>query len=254
MNVKLHTPKSLNAGSGLSSTKQFFLSLIATTISIVLTFGTAAIIDLYKKNAAKREMVKMVIYDFDKTIEKVMIADTAFREASRLQQELAVHPEYFDSLRINILLPLMQIDRDYSEITENIFSSNIETFNTIGDVNFVNEVSNFYICRSKYKEVVIDSLRNDLLEKQFAHSLQNLFDVSIPEYCYLNWAFLQGLKDSRNKCMKMMDLSEEDMKSFSQKFISEDDHSKTDSLEIKMTEELNKAEELIMQAKEKFKK
>ena len=49
MNVKLHTPKSLKAGSGLSSLKQFVLSLVATTISIVLTFGTAAVIDHKKK-------------------------------------------------------------------------------------------------------------------------------------------------------------------------------------------------------------
>lgn len=42
MNVKLHTPKSLKSGSGMSSLKQLLLSLIATTISIVLTFGTAA--------------------------------------------------------------------------------------------------------------------------------------------------------------------------------------------------------------------
>ena len=57
MNVKLHTPKTLKAGSGMTSTKQFLLSLIATTVSIVLTFGTAAVVDHHKKQAAKKEMV-----------------------------------------------------------------------------------------------------------------------------------------------------------------------------------------------------
>lgn len=38
MNVKLHTPKTLKAGSGMSSMKQFLLSLLATTVSIALTF------------------------------------------------------------------------------------------------------------------------------------------------------------------------------------------------------------------------
>lgn len=99
MNIKLHTPQSLKSGSGLSSIKQFFLSLIATTISIVLTFGTAAFIDYRKKEATKKEMVKMIIYDFDKTIEKIAYTDTALHEASQIQQELAVHPEYFDSSR-----------------------------------------------------------------------------------------------------------------------------------------------------------
>ena len=47
MNIKLHTPKSLKTGSGMSSLKQFLLSLFATSVSIALTFGTAAIIDYY---------------------------------------------------------------------------------------------------------------------------------------------------------------------------------------------------------------
>lgn len=99
MNVKLHTPTTLKAGSGMSSVKQFFLSLIATSVSIILTFGTAAIIDHNKKESAKKEMVKMVISDFDKTINILMKTDTAFREISRMQLEVADHPERFDSLR-----------------------------------------------------------------------------------------------------------------------------------------------------------
>lgn len=58
--------------------KQFFLSLLATTISIVLTFGTSAVIEHSRKEKAKREMVKMIIYDFDKTIEQAEKANNAF--------------------------------------------------------------------------------------------------------------------------------------------------------------------------------
>ena len=57
MNVKIHTPKSLKMGSGMATLKQFLLSLVATTISIVLTFGTAAWLNDKKKEEAKREMV-----------------------------------------------------------------------------------------------------------------------------------------------------------------------------------------------------
>ena len=74
MNVKLHTPKTLQMGSGMSSLKQFLLSLIATSVSIILTFGTAAIIDYNKKQAAKKEMVMMIISDMDNTIELCMSA------------------------------------------------------------------------------------------------------------------------------------------------------------------------------------
>ncbi len=42
-----------------SGTKQFLLTLLATTFSIILTFGTSAIIDRRHKSAAKKEMVMM---------------------------------------------------------------------------------------------------------------------------------------------------------------------------------------------------
>ena len=217
MNVKLHTPKTLRAGSGLSSVKQFFLSLLATTISIVLTFGTAAVLDHYKKKAAKKEMVMMVISDFDKTINNVMKADTTLREASRLELQLAKHPEYFDSLRFNIARTLAWcLNMEFPETTEKVFSSSIETFNTIGNANFVNDVSSFYIYRDKYKKEVLDHLKNDIEDKESLLSIKALLDVSLPEYSYMNRAMLQTLKGIRDKCMLMMDLSEEELQAFSE--------------------------------------
>ena len=50
MNVKVHTPKNQKMGSTM---KQFLLSLVATTISIVLTFGTAAWLDDKKKTVSR---------------------------------------------------------------------------------------------------------------------------------------------------------------------------------------------------------
>ena len=102
MNIKLHTPKSLKTGSGMSSLKQFLLSLFATSVSIALTFGTAAIIDYYAKQKAKREIVKTIIYDFDQTIKELEKADTLFSDAKRQQLLVAEHPEYFDSLRYSL--------------------------------------------------------------------------------------------------------------------------------------------------------
>ena len=52
----------------LSTWKKFLISLLATTVSIVLTFGTTAIIDRKKQNAEKREMVLMVMYDMRESI------------------------------------------------------------------------------------------------------------------------------------------------------------------------------------------
>lgn len=53
--------------------KNFLLTLAATTVSIVLTFGTSAIIDHKKKNAAKREMVLMIMYDMKEAISDIEV-------------------------------------------------------------------------------------------------------------------------------------------------------------------------------------
>ena len=214
MNVKLHTPSTLKAGSGMSSAKQFFLSLIATTVSIVLTFGTAAIIDHHKKEAAKREMVMMVISDFDKTIEILQKADSALCECRRVQLDLATHPEHFDSLRFVIPQEMTFIGDEFSETIEKIFTTSIETFNTIGDVNFVNEASSFYLARSKYKEIVLDKLKAELIETPVSQSLKSLMNISIPEYVFINKTFLLDMEESRDKCMVMMKISKDDMRKF----------------------------------------
>lgn len=253
MNVKLHTPKSLMSGSGLSSMKQFMLSLIATTISIILTFGTAAIIDHYKKNAAKKEMVMMVINDFDKTIELIEKVDTGLRECRRLQHDIALHPEHFDSL-LFLFAPAMTWNiEEFSETTEKIFSSNIETFNTIGNVNFVNEVSSFYLTRRVYKDNIIDELREAVKENRVLSSLKSLISVDFPEYTLLNSEFLEDIKEQRVRCMQMMNVSEEDMNNFSKKHIIKKDNPDRNARTLKMMEEYDNYNAVLEQAREKVK-
>lgn len=253
MNVKLHTPSTLKTGSGMSSVKQFFLSLLATSVSIILTFGTAAIIDHNKKESSKKEMVKMVISDFDKTIDILMKTDTAFRKISRMQLEVANHPERFDSLRFIVPITMSRIDIEYPETTEKIFTSSIETFSTIGNANFVNEVSSFYIYRNHYKNDVMDHLKKELEEKAAIATLKGLLSINFSEYVYENWGMLRTLKMIRDKCMRMMNVTEKDMQEFSkQQQIGEEIRTEGSDTLQQLFEEWLQNDEVIKQAKEKF--
>jgi hypothetical protein len=253
MNIKLHTPKSLQAGSGMSSLKQFFLALLATTISIVLTFGTASVIDNHKKKVAKKEMVMMVVSDFNKTIELIEKVDTGLRECQRLQQDIAINTEHYDSLRYYFGEALNWITEDFSEITEKIFSTNIETFNTIGDVNIVNEVSSFYMARRKHKEMVLGELKKELEEKGGLQSLKSLMSISFPYYTFLNWEFLEDMKEQRNICMQMMNVSEEDMIEFNKQHTIETVNPEKEALYQKMAEEYMNYNTVLDQARAKLK-
>lgn len=57
--------------------KQFVMTLVATTVSIVLTFGTTAIIDRHKKRADKRELVMMIMYDMQEATMTDRVDETA---------------------------------------------------------------------------------------------------------------------------------------------------------------------------------
>ena len=233
-------------------TKQFLLTLLATTFSIILTFGTSAIIDRRHKAAAKKEMVMMIIYDFDKTIEQLEDVSSAFQKAKRNQQELAFHPEYLDSLRFQFTDAFKVIQMEFSETTENIFSSNIETFNTLGNVNFIHEVSSFYSMRHKYEEDLLVGYKKEM-ESGSMEPIGKFLEFDFPNYYFTNQLYLKSLKSTRDLCMKMMKVSEDEMKEFSNQRIVNEDHGEDYGISNEqLIKEMFEEEEILKQAREKL--
>ena len=237
-----------------SDTKQFLLTLLATTFSIILTFGTSAIIDRRHKEAAKKEMVMMIIYDFDKTIEQVQYADSVFRQAFKAQQDAILHPEHFNSYYSTFMTSVQLTYTEFSETTEMVFSSNIETFNTLGNVNFIHEVSAFYNLRRFYQENVMDEFKNEVYGSGIAQSLENLIKVSFPDHYINNLNCLINLKKIRNRCVQMMKVSEEELKEFSRlRSVVEDEVSEEDErIHEQAVQEFIEAEKALIEAREKF--
>jgi len=69
MNVKVKMPNFRKPKNGSSVTKELLMSVIGTTISIVLTFGTAYLIDNHQRKAEGRDIAMMVIHDIDQYVE-----------------------------------------------------------------------------------------------------------------------------------------------------------------------------------------
>ena len=253
MNIKLHTPTTLKAGSGMSSARQFMLSLIATTVSIILTFGTAALIDYYKKQAAKKEMVMMVISDFDNTIAYLERVDSSMIESRRLQHEVALHPECFDSLKYSFPIAMLWMSSNYLETTEKIFSTSIETFSTIGDVNFVNDVSSFYLTRQQIKEMILDEIRKEVEALNHIKSLSSLLSIDFPDYVLSIEPSIEGLREIRNNCMLRMNISEKDLSEFNENNKFDNVTQDKDTNGGKLMQEYIDYDEVLNQAREKLK-
>jgi CRISPR/Cas system CSM-associated protein Csm5 (group 7 of RAMP superfamily) len=95
-------------------------------------------------------------------------------------------------------------------------------------------------------------LKEQWIGKGAMQSLKTLLDVSFPEYVYINGTFLQSLKEDRQRCMKMMNVSEKDMIKFSKQRTSNELNPEKEGINKKMTEEFLRYDAVIEQAKEKL--
>ena len=209
-------------GSGMGTLKQFLLSILATTVSIALTFGTSAIIDNNKKQREKHEIVMMVMYDMSNSLKQIERADSMLQESVKLQLKIAEDTSQFQQLkfRFGSLLPVV----NYTETTERIFSTSIETINTVGNVLFTENVAQFYLNRKNYTELICDTLRNRFSVDVPIANVKNLldFEKNLLDFDYaFNAAISHGMvADMRHliaQCQEMMGISDEDLENYRRK-------------------------------------
>ena len=215
MNIKQNTPKNLNTSSEMSSMKQFLLSLLATTVSIALTFGVAAIIDYNKKKNDKHEIVMMVMYDMYNSLKSIEKTDSTIQQAMDMQLLIAEDTTKFETLRYKFtqLMP----KAEYTETTERIFSSSIETINTVGNVLFTENVAEFYQNRQLYKTSICDSIANDIARSQPFFSLKNSLDFEYSFYAIVSSGMMKDMKRKYAQCKQMMEVSDEEIEAYRKK-------------------------------------
>ena len=251
MNIKLHTPKSLKMGSGMSSMKQFLLSILATTVSIALTFGTAAIIDHQKKQSEKREIVMMVMYDMYNTLQTVAKADSMIHQSMDIQLQMAKDTAQFESLKFRLihLIPMI----DYTETTERIFSSNIETINTVGNMIFTEIVAEFYQARRYYKTMVCDSIVHRFKIEEPHATLKDALNFDFFVYAITSNEFLMSMQPQFEQCKEMMEVTDEELDVYRMRRTQLENTIFDKEMEEKKTNEILQFQKTIDKAKEKLK-
>lgn len=186
------------------------MTLAATTFSIMLTFGTSAVIEHRKLNAEKRDMVLMVMYDMRESLKDIEQIDEDLKDFFEIQVDVVAHPDKLSQSYIGMAsrIPMAR----YSMTTETIFRSNIETIRTIGNILFVEAVSSFYDLREKYKAIVIEDFQNQSNSLLF---LETLRDLNTPSFIFFSEAFLRSMKIDFENCKQLMKVTDEDLEVFS---------------------------------------
>lgn len=190
---------------------KFLMTLAATTVSIILTFGTTAIIDRKKQKVAKREMVLMVMYDMRESMKELEQCDSDIKAFFDAQVEALAHPKAYETnyAELAVHVPVME----YTTTTETIFRSNAETIQTIGNILFVETVSSFYDLRKRYKTEVADYFSNRALMAVEDYASLRDFDTDI--YPFYSEAILRSMKKDLEQCKLMMKVTDKDLDVFS---------------------------------------
>ncbi|MBR3532181.1 MAG: hypothetical protein IKN83_12560 [Bacteroidaceae bacterium] len=217
MEDKLQTTEQPKKDGGSSAMKQFMLSLLATTISIALTFGTSAIIENNKKKSEKREIVMMVMYDLYTSLKMVQQADSNLFELLKLQRDIAEDTTLYEQRKYDFIRLMPKVE--YTNTTEKIFSSSIETINTVGNVLFTENVAEFYYSRNLYKQSVSDSVFTIYLKKDI-NILKNLKDalqVELTGHILLSQSIYSEMKNRYEECKLLMNVTDKEIEVYRKK-------------------------------------
>ena len=154
-------PKLWNNPSAKGMLRELLLTTLATTISIILTFGTAAYLEHRQQEKNHQQIIMMVIsdiYDFARVMER---ADTALlkpwkesllemkamsRDSIIMLDDEEVLQNYWNALGQGAMLP-----RDHT--AQNLFSSDISIWRDVDNFNFVKYVGKCYY--------IIEALNNN---------------------------------------------------------------------------------------------
>ena len=157
MNVKFKMPKFGRVLTGKGFLKELGLTILATTISIILTFGTAHLIEQRQKKHAGRQTAMMVIHDIDENVQ--LMRDLAKNEVENfeLSQYIMNHLDSINAMSfdtLNTVFNFISQSEDFKlqDSKEKIFHSSQDSWKNIDNAQFIDVVQTFFYERRYYQD------------------------------------------------------------------------------------------------------
>ena len=225
-------------------------TFVATTISIVLTFGTATLIDLHKQNKEKRQIVLMTMYDLNNSLNQARHCDSLIQEFVELQTRIFEDPAIFEDSGMKLLLYIPSMN--YTETIENIFSSNIETIHTISNAYFVEKASEFYQIREKFDDNVEEFGEiYSALDSSFSYQYMAAFDAC--HHFVVSSYLLADMEHLYLQCKQIMKVTDNELEAFYQmrQQIEAESGAKENVWETKIPKVMNPWKEALKKSQER---
>ena len=153
----------------------------------------------------------MLMYDVYNSLKSIEKADSLIRYSIEVQRQIAADTTQFNTLKFKLSPTFTLLWSDYTETTEHIFSSSIETINTIGNVLFTENVARLYQLRGLYKSSVCDSLASTLNQDNPIYSVKRTLDIPYSFYALLSHELLTDMQQRYALCKQLMDVTDEEI-------------------------------------------
>lgn len=198
--------------------KELLLTILATTVSIVLTFGTAYQIERREKANAQRQMAMMIIHDIDMSINQMEKVDSIIRDYSETQLQI-LEGKFKEDIRFAPVILAMRdpAQVEFPETTERIFTSSVDTWSTIGKVDFIDNVSHCYVLLNQFKQKVIAPFHNKVHPDEMelkARSLDDYLDVEANYYLAETDMTINQLIAANELNKRIMGITDKDLERF----------------------------------------
>ena len=220
--------KWLNAGSKVSL-NDFFKMFLATTISIVLTFGTSALLERREKKQAQKQMCMMILHDIDESITVMKESTEKFDQMFELQQQFREQPADWEDrskrMAFGSLFPMV----NFNESFEKIFTSSPDIWNTLGDAVFIDNVNQCYLQRQYFKDNVLKEVHS-LHDGVFYAPLEDVLSADITDWALMSKIFMIEMERVNEYNKQLMGISDEDMKTFAKRTVVDYNKQYYDSL------------------------
>ena len=166
MNAKFRMPKLGRKVKKGGVVKELLLTTIATTISIVLTFGTAAWLEKKEANKARRLLAMTIISDIDQSLEVVKNRIRYEDECRSISYYLMWNLHRLEEIGPDSILTFLNYvtnsgfptELEMETSNEHIFNSSQDSWRTLSDKKFLSNVQDFYsaraLCERQRKESV----------------------------------------------------------------------------------------------------
>jgi hypothetical protein len=140
--------------------EQFLITVMGTAIGIALTFVVSGILERRNKAQAQRLTAIMVIHDIDNSIDIVKDMKEEEERNGELLRFALKQREHLEEMPFDTLTSVLSIltdsrsDFSFDASKEKIFNSDLDTWQNLDNMAFLDNVQSFYHFRQGFQDIV----------------------------------------------------------------------------------------------------